>query len=262
MYSEFKWIALVLILAGGGSAQQRPSGHEFTVASIRSNVEGNRAGEGNERESIRLSPVTLTMHNVTLRSCIRWAFGVRDYQIAGPGWMDSQRYDLAANAPSTASTAEMKLMLQGLLEERFKLSLRRETKEQPVYALMPTKKPNKLKAVRSEDPSSLRPVDGAMQFRNFSMADLADQLGSRPFKLDRLVIDRTGLDGLYDFTVQFADTAAGLKHTLEGMEQANINATGTMLAILQEQLGLALKPLKAPVEALIVEHAEKFPSAN
>jgi uncharacterized protein (TIGR03435 family) len=123
------------------------------------------------------------------------------------------------------------------------------------------KRRDKLKASGGGDVSSMLPIGGAIEFRNYSMADLAEHLGARPFKLDRVVIDRTGLDGLYDFKVEFATDGAGMKHALEGIEQGSQGAP-SMLPILQEQLGMVFKPQKALVDSLIVERAERVPSGN
>lgn len=239
---------------------QSLSPHEFSVASVRSNLAGNAGGEGTERDSITISPERLIMRNVSLRSCIRWAYNLRDSQISGPGWLGSQRYDIAANAPGQVSLDEMRLMMQKLLGDRFKLSIHRETKLLPVYA-MTVKKSGKLNPA-SGGPTRMLPTGGAIEFRGFSMAELAERLGSRPFKLDRFVVDKTGLDGLYDFTVKLADDASHLKHTLEGMERGNADGAPSIISSLQEQLGLSFKPGKAPISSLFVEHAEKVPTGN
>ena len=82
-------------------------------------------------------------------------------------------------------------------------------------------------------------------FRNCSMADLADKLASRPFKLDLPVLDRTGLEGRFDFALKLASNDNELKHTLEGMEQGP-----SIFVSLQEQLGLKLESRKSPIDVL------------
>src|SRR5437879_4703574 len=74
--------------------------------------------------------------NITVRTCIRAAYGVRDFQIEGPSWLDGARFEITARLPPRASVDQIPEMLQALLVERFKLTLRRDSKEQSVYALM------------------------------------------------------------------------------------------------------------------------------
>ena len=80
------------------------------------------------------------MRNVPLRYCLEWAYSLDDYQIVGPDWIkNDERYDIAANAPGPASDEQMKPMLQALLTERFRIKQHRETRELPVYVLVPGK---------------------------------------------------------------------------------------------------------------------------
>jgi uncharacterized protein (TIGR03435 family) len=248
-------------VAGHIGQAQTPAPREFAVASVKQNKMGNAGGEGSEREKITISPAGLTMRNVSLRSCIRWAYGVQDYQISGPGWLASQRYDIAANAPGQVSGEEMRLMMQKLLADRFKLTLHRESKELPIYAMVAGKKRGGLQPTAGGE-SSMIPAGGALVFRNYSMTEFAERLATRPFKLDRVVLDKTGLDGTFDFSLKFADNEGNLKHTLEGMEQGGADQFASMFTILREQLGLNFRAQKAPVESLVVEGAEKVPTEN
>lgn len=256
--SSIAWLLLANLLPQTGSAQP-PTAHAFSVASIRPNLHGNAGGEGSEQETITLSPGSLLMRNVSLRSCIRWAYDLRDSQISGPGWLGSQRFDIAATSEGPTAPQEMRQMLQKLLGERFKLAVRREAKDATVYA-MTVNKEGKLRPATGEA-SGLKPIAGAMEFRNYSMAALAERLGARPFNLDHFVIDKTGLAGLFDFEVKFAENAAEMKHALEGMERGTQNGP-SMIAILQDQLGFRFKAQKAPVSSLVVEHAERVPTEN
>jgi len=233
---------------------------EFAVASIRPNTAGNFGKEGSERDKITISPTSLIMWNVTLQTCLRWAYDIRDYQITGPGWLTSEHYDISAKTSEDTDVPQMRRMLQRLLTERFRMSVHYEAKELPVY-VMTVKRKDKLKPATGPGPGTARPVGGAFEFRNFSMAELADRLATRPFKVDRLVLDRTGLEGLYDFKVELAGDLIGLKHALEGIELGSPGAP-SMLPILQDQLGLAFKSQKAPVDSLTIDHAEKVPSGN
>ena len=247
-----------MVIAGNARGA---SGAEFANASLRPNQKGNAGGEGSESEKISLSPTGINMQNVSLRSCLRWAFSVRDSQIAGPAWLATQRYDIVANTDAAASGDEMKEMTKKLLANRFQLRLHRENRQLPVYAMVAGKKTAKLQTAAGGAPIMM-PIGGTLVFRNYSMPALAERLATRPFDLDRQVIDRTGLSGSFDFSLKLADNETDLKHTLEGMAQGSADQGPSMITILQEQLGLSFKPQKAAVESLVIDSVEKVPSAN
>src|SRR5580698_7072684 len=108
-------------------------GQSFDVASVKPNRAG--IGENAPREKITASPGSLTMQSVSLQTCIKWAYGLRDFQISGPGWLTSERYDIVAKASGPSTGAELRVMLRSLLADRFKLRSHVETKEKPVYEL-------------------------------------------------------------------------------------------------------------------------------
>src|ERR1035438_3438389 len=81
-------------------------------------------------------PGQITYSGVSLKNVLMNAYGVKGYQINGPKWLDSERFDIAAKIPMGATKEQFKLMLQNLLAERFKLTLHHETKELPMYALV------------------------------------------------------------------------------------------------------------------------------
>ena len=244
----------------GLAAFAAPNPPAFDVASVKPNQIGSAGGEKSERENITVSPEGVIMRNVSLRSCLRWAYDVRDFQITGPGWLATEKYDIAAKTAPATSNGQLRLMMQTLLGDRFKLALRRETKDLPVYALVVGKNGPKFHESAAGDvKSSMRPSGGGLEFRHYSMTEFADQLAARPLKVDRPVFDKTELTGAFDFTLRLADNMAELKRTLEGMEQGEGQAIST---VIQEQLGLKLQPQKGPVEVLVVEHAEKVPSEN
>jgi uncharacterized protein (TIGR03435 family) len=234
----------------------------FEVASVRPNQAGSAGGEGHTREKIEHSPIGLTMTNVTLSSCIKWAYGVRDFQISGaPGWFGTERYDINAKAPGPVSEDELKAMLQALLAERFRLAVRFEKKELPVYALAVARNGPKLHRAAGDTPATMLLTGGGLVFQSVSMADFADRLANRPLRVDRPVVDKTGLNGSWDFTLKFADNAAELKSSLEGMEKGDPGGP-SLFTVIQEQLGLRLEPAKSSIDALMVEHADRIPGDN
>jgi uncharacterized protein (TIGR03435 family) len=229
----------------------------FEVVSVKPNKIGNAGGEGSNRETIQASPGTLTMRNVTLITSLRWAYGVRDFQISGPSWMGTERYDISAKAAGAASEEQMRTMLQAALAERFKMALHRESKELPVYALVTSKKGMKLTPSAVDSPGHMSPEGGDLVFQNFSMEELADRLSTIPFKVDRPVVNETGLTGRFDFHLKFASSSAELKTALEGMDRGV-----AVFSYFQEQLGLRLEGRKAAMELLVIDHAEKVPVEN
>jgi uncharacterized protein (TIGR03435 family) len=252
-------LSVLLVASSGGAQAPGAPPREFAVASVKPNQAGNAGGEGSVPEKIATSLTGVTMRNVSLRTCICWAYGVHEYQVSGPGWLASQRYDVDARSSDPASHEELRGMMESLLAARFHLALHRESKELPVYAMRVGKKSGKLHpAVDGE--SSMRPAGGSIVFQHYSMADLGERLAARPFSLDRVVLDETNLGGAFDFALEFADNATNLKHTLESMEGGGQGPS--MITILQQQLGLVFKARKALVESLVIDRAEKTPTPN
>ena len=157
--------------------------------------------------------------NISLKQCIRTAYRVRDFQIQGPEWINDARFEITAKLAVGAQQRQLPEMLRSLLAERFKLSLRRDRREQSVYALVvgrdgPKLKPAELKA-DNRAPMSLGP-DGKprplMGYRVLPAGVLieapAASLGSLAELLSRYmerpVVDMTGLDGQYEFNLTFA----------------------------------------------------------
>ena len=215
---------------------------EFEVASIKPSVMPGGRG------MIRMGPqggpgsgdpgrVSYTLS--TIRDLMVIAYGVHRYQITGgPNWLDSERFDIMAKVPEDATKEQVKVMLQNLLAERFKLNLHRETKELPMYALMVAGKGSRLKASTATDtpPREAPPpppapgknglkmgADGcpetppmpAGRAGNFmiitpngacmiatgqTIEALANQLSNQ---FDRRVIDQTGLKGKYDVKLRY-----------------------------------------------------------
>ena len=242
------------------SAQPVPEGQlAFEVASIKraAPLGGPAKGEPEGRTSI--SGERLTMHNVSLKEIITTAFGIKAHQLAGPAWLNSDRYDVVATWATPTTTDQIRLMLQGLLADRFKLEIHRQTKDLAVAAMMPGKSRPKLGAVKPEGPSSIRIEQGKMIFQNYSMSKLADYLsqhsGGRP------VVDATGIDGFYDFSVSLLDAPSDnpidVKRAI-GMGSRD----GSLARTIADEIGLRLETRQGPVEIIVVDHAERFPSEN
>jgi uncharacterized protein (TIGR03435 family) len=216
-----------------------------------------------------------------LRHLISRAYGVEPYQVSGgQSWVDSQAYDVLAKTGVTVSQEQLSLMLQSLLEDRFKLKIHRETRDVPVYALTVAKGGIKLHRVEEgscapagrflapPEPDQ-KPLCGIGGFRRgalvvgqisaVSLDEFSKTLSSR---LDRLVIDKTELSGRFDVHVEFTPDEAtpGLMPGGPGAPQPDAGGQSIFTAF-QEQLGLKLEPTKGAAEFLVIDNAEK-PSEN
>jgi bla regulator protein blaR1 len=215
--------------------------------------------------------------NARLRQLIEAAYDVHNFQISGgPAWLNSQGFDILAKPPQPeGAAADMRRMtdeaqrqlrqrLQALLTDRFQLVIHRGTKEMPIYALVLGKSGPKLKESTGEG-HGINANRSAFTGSGATMQLLAQVLARR---LGRPVLDRTGLNGKYDFTLEWTPDAGGPAGKEgpagpnEKAEQAGPGVSGpTIFTALQEQLGLKLESQRGPVEIIIIDRAEK-PAAN
>ena len=247
---------------------QPPTAPAFEVASIRESqgviVGGEMRGHG-PRENIQVSPDTVTMRGVNLRSCIRWAYHVMDYQVNGPDTIVRQRFDIVAKAPAAASEDQLRAMMQTMLADRFKLEFHRQTKEQSGYVLVVGKGGPKFTESKADGESSIEPDQKRMvvTIQRTPVAQLVELL-SNLFRAP--VIDETGLKGKYDLTVNVAKYMAEFGGHGGGPPAAGEAPPDPMTIIMrgvQEELGLKLEARsKLPVDYLIIDRVEKAPTEN
>lgn len=152
---------LVVFTSCAAFAQTAEAQLSFEVASVKpaAPMTGNNIRVGMRGGPGTNDPGQISYSNVSLKNVLMAAYGVRVYQIQGPNWLDSERFDIAAKIPQGATKEEFKVMLQNLLAERFKLTLHRETKDLPMYALLVGKNGPKMKE-SVDDPA---PGDGGAQ---------------------------------------------------------------------------------------------------
>ena len=216
--------------------------------------------------------------NITLRDCIRGAFRVRDFQIVGPDWMTKARYEINATLPAGASMEHIPEMLQSLLEERFKLEVRREQKETNVYALLvgpggARLKPAEVNAVAGA-PTALGPdgkprammqysfPPGGVNVRALS-ANLESWLAIVSRFTARPVVDRTGLDGLYQLDLTFEPETNGPEQRAVGPDGKSVEIVpAPSLFDAVQKYGLRLEKRREPIETIEVVHLEKTPTDN
>ncbi len=185
------------------------------------------------------------------------------WQIKGaPGWLDTACYDIEAKADRPRSMDDLHLMFQNLLADEFKLKFHRETREGPVYSLSVDRAGSKLKINESQQEFK-NPIspgnDGVVIGRRVSMQYLSWWLAQVLERDERPMIDETGLDKNYDFTLSF------LPELPPDYPRKNLSAAllalPSIVDALREQLGLKLEPKKGPVEYYTLDHVEK-PAGN
>ena len=237
--------------------------------------------------SVRFLPGRLVA-DAPVRLLIQRAYGVQGFQVAGgPEWIDSERFEVEGKSAGNATRAQLLLMLQSLLEDRFQLQFHRETRELPVYALVASKSGLKLpppKPDGCEEPASdaapgwaggrmavptsgaplRRPLCGivgvalqlqgaVMQGGKVGMADLTHELS---LVLDRTVIDRTGFTGQFDLRIVFEpDGATPSMPPPPPGTPADSGAPSLPQAL--GQVGLRLESTKGPVEVLVIDRITK-----
>jgi uncharacterized protein (TIGR03435 family) len=215
--------------------------------------------------------------NMNLKFLIRFAYSVEDFQISGgPAWMNSEAYDVDAK-PSPGAAVDIRTMnvpereefqkriqlkVHALLAERFKLTIHRESKDMPIYELVVAKNGPRLTAAapgEGKGTRGLRMRYGEFQGSGATLPVLAQRLF---FLTGRMVVDKTGLTGNYDFKLDFTPEPGQMAPPPPGVEKEPLPPPGpSIFTALQEQLGLKLQSAKGPVEVIVIDRVEK-PSAN
>jgi uncharacterized protein (TIGR03435 family) len=231
--------------------------------------------------SFGADPGKINYKNVSLSEVLQRAYRVRPQQVTGPSWLDSDRFDIVAKLPEGATNDQVPLMLQNLIIERFKLTLRRERKEMPVYALAVGKNGPKLEmAAESESVSGKqagtmfrdgsRPGMVLVEGYKVTLSRFADMLSK---VMDRPVVDQTGIQGNYNFT--FEVSSEDLRYTKPGaMPRPDAGGgksedgpapesapAGSLFSAIQK-LGLKLEPRKAPLDFIVIDKGERVPTEN
>ena len=187
-----------------------------------------------------------------LRGLIFSAYEVPYWRLSGgPAWLETDAYDIVGTFPSNTSPDQVKLMLQTLFADRFKLAIHRETKDYPVYALVVGKDGPKLKAA-ADGKHGAKNGGGHLELHHASVAGFATYLVNAT---DRPVVDMTGLEGYFDITLDWRPD------TPQSAASSRNDSRPSIYTAVQEQLGLKLEPRSAPVECIVIDHVER-PSEN
>jgi uncharacterized protein (TIGR03435 family) len=255
-------VGLLLFAGNAAFAQSAASLPQFEAAQVRQS----QPAAGRAWERITADPGRLTASGVPLKQLIFEAYDMPYYRIfGGPPWLESEYYDLEATAGSAVSREQLKLMLRSLLADRFKLAIHRETRELRAYALTVAKNGPKLRVAKDGESVPDQRAAGIVEHFHCDLVQFANLLSLRltmpmtenqdptvPVRATGVpppVLDQTGIKGVFDISVELkpepgADTFVIWQRALE------------------EQLGLKLTAEKAPVEVLVIDHAERIPTAN
>ena len=221
-------------------------------------------------------PGRISYTNITLRRVLLTAYDAKNYQLPGPEWLDTARFDITAKIPEGATKEQFQAMLRDLLATRFKMTIHRESKELPIYALVVAKNGSKIKpkpqdgaSTGDEQVAGVQKDEGKDGFpvlslptaglvietrngrarvtaKDVPLAKFADLLSGQ---VGRPVFNMTGLEGDYSFALYFTP-------------ESGDSSEPFLFAAIQEQLGLKLEARKGPVELLVIDHIERIPTEN
>jgi uncharacterized protein (TIGR03435 family) len=240
----------------GASAAQAPAAKSDTPRFEVAAIHTSDPGELDAPSGCSTTPGLMRCMNVTLKRCIVGAYGVGgDRVLGGPGWIDTDRFQITARAEQPVGDKALMSMLQTLLAERFNLVLHRESRPGETMALEVAGNGPKLRPTGDGDSHSWKNMHDHLEATKVTMSELAEII-SRNLNLP--VVDRTGLDGAFNFTLRWNPN-----------DDANVHERDEAFAILRlemstaivKQLGLTLKSRKMPIEVLMVDHAER-PTEN
>jgi len=281
------FVALAIgAVAQAPPAPERPS---FEVASVKANKSGdNRMMFGNQPGG------GITVTNMPLRELITFAYEIQEFQLVGaPDWANNERFDIVAkavvdrpaNAPAGPPGPEIRMMMQSLLAERFKLASHHDTRPLPVYALVLARSDGKLgpqlkpstvdcaamrgrgrgpgTAPQAPPPFGEHPMCGVMMRPGGIAAGgmpISDLIRPLSMFTRRVVVDRTNLKDNYDIDLTWTPDQIPSGPMPPGLPAIDPNGPSIFTA-LQEQLGLKLESETGPVDVLVIDHVER-PSEN
>jgi uncharacterized protein (TIGR03435 family) len=275
-----KFILLFCVCFAGASGQTAGE-LQFEAATIkpsppsdaRSPASGCRGGPGTS------DPGLFTCSNMPLAYLLDLAYQLDANQLSAPDWLaDTQLlFDVNAKVLQGTTKEQLSIMFQNLLTDRFKIALHRETRDMQQYDLVVAKNGPKFKAsAPAGSPADKSPLqkDGCpplpsgltvnnglylLHMPDWSMAVFSGQMA---YLLHAHITDATGLTGNYDIAMCWApENTAGAAAGPNGVPVA-MESGPTLQQAVQDQLGLRLESKKAPVEVIVVEHAEKLPTDN
>jgi uncharacterized protein (TIGR03435 family) len=259
----------MLLTAAATTLAQSPA---FEAASVKRRTEPGGGFMGRQPGG------RFTAQGVSLQDLIVFSYEIQPYQIVdGPRWLDTDRWDVTATG-APGSPADVLVALQNLLTNRFSLVVRREKRELPVFAIMlaspdrrlgPQLKQSAIDCAAAQKEATKTGVIppaakqlcraegrlGSIQIGGSPLSVFAAMLSTR---LQRTVVDRTGLTGPWDVTLTYTPEPSQIAQgALSPGQQPTFDPNGpSIFTAVQEQLGLRLEATRAPVDALVIERAE------
>jgi uncharacterized protein (TIGR03435 family) len=265
-------------------------GPQFEVASVRPSTADTRRVLN---QGLHLDGAQARINALLFRDHLALAYNVRIYQIAGPDWIATDRFDINARLPAQAKEDQIPGMLQALLAERFGLKVHREKRPFQVFALARGTKPlllvpaapqgdaewqgTMLAASGTSSGFAVNLGGGAsyafggnkFEAKRLTMAQLVDVMGAF---VNLPVVDATGLGGLYDLTLELAPDdftamllrAARMNGSTLPPEVQRLADTATTPSLFEalEKLGLKLETRRLPMEVIVVDQAWRTPTEN
>jgi len=267
----------------------------FEAASVRISepITPELVRSGRLQIGVSLDSNRVRISKLSLGDLIRFAYQIKSYQFSGPEWTNSARYDIQATLPEGAKRAQVPAMLQTLLTERFRLAIHREPREMTVLALVVAKGGHRLEpssppemngqpqirggatvadgaTVRSGPGGESRVTPGSngnvhIETAHMNLAAFADLLNGYT---ERPVVDMTGIGGTWAMQIDVsgeelrnARRAAGAAIPPPPADAVS-DPAGVSLTSSLARLGLKLETRKAPIEVIVVDHADKVPTEN
>jgi uncharacterized protein (TIGR03435 family) len=248
---------LLLLAISAVALAQRPAFDAFEVATVKAAEPG-----ATGRYMRMITAHEFTAHNHAVKTLIAAAYNLSPKAITGgPAWVDSDRWEILAKAPADVrpNLDEQMAMLRKLLEERFQLRFHREPKDLSIYALTVAKGGPKLADSEGSPDATpqgppplifvLSPKGVSLPARHATMGDLASVM--QRAALDRPVVDRTGLTGRYDFTLEWSPDETQFDG-LAPRDNGDAAKPGLFAAI-RQQLGLKLEATRGQVDVLVID---------
>jgi uncharacterized protein (TIGR03435 family) len=268
----------VFMLAVAAVAQSPGTGLTFDVASVRVHPAGPstaplgfRGGPGTN------DPGQWTCTGCQLTTLFLQGYNVTFNRIVGPDWIRTERYDVAVKIPAGTTKEQFAIMLQNLLKDRFHLAAHHESREEAVYDLLIARGGSKL-----QNAAPANPADGPFRVSAVDANGFPDLPAGRPFTMTRFaagrnllamrmkpiadlalmiegvvgrpVVDKTGLTGMYDLKLEFAQGLSA--------DATQDGAAPIIFDAVEKQLGLKLESARGPVDHFVVEHVERVPTEN
>jgi uncharacterized protein (TIGR03435 family) len=282
--------AVLLCVSAAFGQAPRP---EFEVASIKPS---DTTATDRMSVGVHLDGAQVHVGSFSLKDYLLMTFNIKIYQLEGPDWISSARFDIDAKVPSGVEKPDIRAMMRSLLEDRFGLKTHKGSKELPVYAVVLAPDGLKMKESKLEPGETLFTANDTVDVkasggregvnlnyghgttfafannkiegRRLTMGLFVDILGRFT---DRPVVDKTGLTAPYDFTIDLSQedymgmlirsaVNAGVTLPPEALRLMN-NSDDTLMMALR-RLGLKLENRKAPVDTVVVDEMRKTPSEN